>query len=104
MGNYSQSENMVWIRGIWITTQSDNTISPPNKDKMLITNMQIAFRTMSRVQSTTNYEGDEVDLGDDDGDNDGADVDGDEDASPTPRRSAGDDGFDFPFSGGLGAT
>ena len=68
---------MIWISGIWITTQSDNSISPPNKDNMPITNMQIALGSISRVQSTTNYEGDGVDLGD----GDGADVDGDEDAS-----------------------
>ena len=71
----------MWISGIWITTQSDNTISPPNKDNMPITNMQIALGSISRVQSTTNYEGDGVDLGDGDGDGDDADVDGDEDAS-----------------------
>ena len=70
---------MMWIGGIWITTQSDNTISPPNKDNMAITNMQIALGSIFRVQSTTNYEGDEVNL--EDGDGDGADVDGDEDAS-----------------------
>ena len=81
MGNYSQREIMMWISGIWITTQSDNTISPPNKDNMPITNMQIAQGSISRVQSTTNYEGDGVDLGDGDGDGGGADVDGDEDAS-----------------------
>ena len=72
---------MIWISGIWITTQSDNSISPPNKDNMPITNMQIALETISGVQSITNYEGDEVDLGDGDGDGDGADVDGDGDAS-----------------------
>ena len=48
---------------------------------MPITNMQIAQGSISRVQSTTNYEGDEVDLGDGDGDDDVADVDGDGDAS-----------------------
>ena len=72
---------MIWISGIWITTQYDNTISRPNKDNMLITNMQIAQGSISRVRSTTNYEGDGVDLGDGDGDGDGADVDGDGDAS-----------------------
>ena len=72
---------MLWISGIWITIQSDNSISPPNKNNMPITNMQIALATISRVQSITNYEGDEVDLGDGDGDGDGADVEGDEDAS-----------------------
>ena len=72
---------MIWIRGIWITTQFDNSISPPNKDNIPITNMQIAIGSISRVQSITNYEGDEVDLGDGDGDDDGAGVDGDEDAS-----------------------
>ena len=48
---------------------------------MPITNMQIALATISGVQSITNYEGDEVDLGDSDGDDDGANVDIDEDAS-----------------------
>ena len=67
MGNYSQSGNMMWIRGIWITTQSDNSISPPNKDNIPITNMQIAIGSISRVQSITNYEGGEVDLRDGDG-------------------------------------
>ena len=43
--------------------------------------MQIAIGSISRVQSITNYEGDEVDLGDGDGGGDGADVDGDEYAS-----------------------
>ena len=43
MGIYSQVPNMVWIRGIWITTQSENIISPPNKDKLPITIMQIAL-------------------------------------------------------------
>ena len=81
MGIYSQVTNMIWISGIWITTQSENIISPPNNDKMPITNMQIALKTISRVQSITNYEGNEMDLGDGDGDDDGAggDVDG---ASP----------------------
>ena len=60
-----------------ITTQSDNSISPPNKDNLTITNMQIAIGSISRVQSITNYEGDEVDLGD----GDGAAVDDDDDAS-----------------------
>ena len=41
--------------------------------------MQIAIETIFGVQSITNYEGDEVDLRD--GDGDGADVDGDDDAS-----------------------
>ena len=72
---------MIWISGIWITTQSDNSISPPNKDNIPITNMQIAIGSISRVQSITNYEGGEVDLEDGDGDADGADVDGDGDAS-----------------------
>ena len=64
-----------------ITTQSDNSISPPNKDNIPITNMQIAIGSISRVQSITNYEGGEVDLEDGDGDADGAEVDGDRDAS-----------------------
>ena len=72
---------MIWMSGIWITTQSDKSISPPNNDNMPITNMQIAIGLISRVQSITNYEGDEVDLGDGDDDGDGADADGDGDAS-----------------------
>ena len=44
MGIYSEVTNMIWISGIWITTQSDNSISPPNKDNMPITNMQIALK------------------------------------------------------------
>ena len=48
---------------------------------MQITNMQIALATISGVQSITNYEGDEVDLGDGDGYGDDADVHGDDDAS-----------------------
>ena len=43
--------------------------------------MQIAIGSISRVQSITNYEGGEVDLGDGDGDADVVDVDGDGDAS-----------------------
>ena len=43
--------------------------------------MQIAQGSISRVQSTTNYEGDGVDLVYGYGDGDGTDVDGDEDAS-----------------------
>ena len=65
-----------------ITTQSDNSISPPNKDNIPITNMQIAIGSISRVQSITNYEGGEVDLEDGDvdgdGDADGADLDDDD--------------------------
>ena len=82
MGNYSQVTNMIWISSIWDSTQSENIISPPNNDKYPFTNMQIALKTISGVQSITNYEGIGVDLGDgDDGDHGaGGDVDGD--ASP----------------------
>ena len=65
-----------------VTTQSEYIISPPNKDKVPITNMQLALKTISGVQSNTNYEGDEVDLVDGDGGDDGADGDVDGDASP----------------------
>ena len=51
MGNYSQVTNMIWISGICGTPQSENIISPPNNDKMPITNMQIALKTISGVQS-----------------------------------------------------
>ena len=63
---------------------------------MSITNMQIALKIISGVQSITNYKGNEMDLGD----GDGRDVDGE--ASPTPRRSGDDDGVDFPLTGGSG--
>ena len=49
---------------------------------MSITNMQIALKTISGVQSITNYEGNEMDLGDCGGDDDGAGEDVDGDASP----------------------
>ena len=42
---------------------------------MPITNTQRALKTISGVQSITNYEGNEVDLADGDGDDDGADGD-----------------------------
>ena len=73
MGNYSQVSNMIWIRGIMVTTQSEYIISPPNNDKVPITNMQLALKTISGVQSNTNYEGDDIDLVDGDGGDDGAD-------------------------------
>jgi hypothetical protein len=44
MGIYSHVTNMVWIRGILTTTQSENIISPPNKDKFPITIKQIALK------------------------------------------------------------
>lgn len=65
-----------------ITTQSEYIISPPNEDKVPITNMQLALKTISGVQSNTNYEGDEDNLVDGDGGDDGADGDVDGDASP----------------------
>lgn len=82
MGNYSQVTNMILISGICGTTQSENIISPPKYDKVPITIMQIALKTISGVQSITNYEGNEVDLGDGDGDVAGADDDVDVEASP----------------------
>ena len=81
MGIYSQVANMMMFSSIWNTTQSENIISPPNNDKMPITNMQIALKTISGVQSIRNYEGNEVDLADGDGDDDGADGDVDGDVS-----------------------
>ena len=56
------------------------------------------------VQFNTNYEGDDVDLVDGDGGDDGADGDVDGDASPKLRRSGDDDGIDFPFTEGTGAA
>ena len=101
---YSQRGNMIWISGIWITTQSDNTISPPNKDNMPITNIQIPLGSISRVQSTTNYEGNGVHLRDGDGMMMVLMWMVMKMPPPTPRRSPGDNGLDFPFSGGLGAA
>jgi hypothetical protein len=46
IGIYSQVTNMIWISDIWITTQYENIISPPNKDKLLITNMQVALKNI----------------------------------------------------------
>jgi hypothetical protein len=62
------------------------------------------LKTIFRVQPNTNYEGDEVDLIDGDGGDDGADGDVVEDASPTSRRSGDDDGIDFSFTRGTSAT
>lgn len=76
MGIYSQVTKMILISGIWITTESENIISPPNKDKLPITNVQIALKLYPGFNiSITNYEENEVDLGDGDGDDDGADGD-----------------------------
>ena len=86
MGIYSQVANMMMFSSIWNTTQSENIISPPNKDKIPITIMQIALKTISRVQSITNYEGDEVDLEDGDGGDNGADGDVDGEASPYTKE------------------
>ena len=44
--------------------------------------MQISLKTISGVQSITNYDGNEVDLGDGDDGDDGAGGDVDGDASP----------------------
>jgi hypothetical protein len=67
---------MIWNRDIMITTQSESIIYPPNKDKVPITNMQLALKIIPGDQLDTNYEGDEVNLVDGDGGNDG-DVDED---------------------------
>ena len=104
MGIYSQVANMICISSIWDTTQSENIISPPNKDNMPITNMQIALKTLSEVQSITDYEGNEMDLGDGDRGDDGAGGDVDGEAYPIPRRRGDDDGIDFPLTGGSGAV
>jgi hypothetical protein len=40
-----------------ITTQSEFIIYPPNNEKVSITNMQLALKKVSGVQSNTNYEG-----------------------------------------------
>ena len=69
-----------------ITTQSEYIISLPNNDKVPITNMQLALKTISGVQSNTNYEGNEVDLRDGDGDDDGADGDVDGEVSPYTKE------------------
>ena len=81
--------------GTWGTTHNGETwygseayglqhnliIQSHHQIKTIGQSQQIALETISRVQSITNYEGDEVDLGDGDGAGDGADEDGDEDAS-----------------------
>jgi hypothetical protein len=100
MWNYSQVLNMIWTRGIRITTQSEYIISSPNNDKVRITNVQLALKTTTVAQSKTNYVGDEVDLIDAHGGDDGVDGYVDEDASPTSKRSGDDDVVDFPFTGG----
>ena len=76
-GNYSQRANMIIFSGINGTTQSENITSPPNNDKYSITNMNSSTRQVSRVQQLSNYEGNRVDHGDDDGDGAGLD-DGDD--------------------------
>ena len=50
------------------TTQSENITSPPNNDKCSITNMNSSTKQVSRVYQLSNYEGNGVDHGDDDGD------------------------------------
>ena len=80
-----------------ITTQSEYIISPPNKDKVPITNMQLALKTISGVQSNTNYEGDKVDLVDGDGGDDGADEDVDGDASSQAKEEWGCRRHRFPL-------
>jgi hypothetical protein len=50
---YTRVPNMVWTRGIWSTTQSENIISPPNNDKFPITNMQIEKQYPGLNQSQT---------------------------------------------------
>ena len=67
-GNYSQRANIMIFSGISGTTQSENITSPPNNDKYSITNMNSSTRQVSKMQQLSNYEGNEVDHGDDDGD------------------------------------
>jgi hypothetical protein len=43
---------MVWINGLWITTQSKIIISPPNRDKLLIIIMQIALKQYIRLNQS----------------------------------------------------
>jgi hypothetical protein len=100
MGIYSQVTKMVWIKGIWLTTQYENIVSSLNKDKLPITIMQITLKQylglnlpqtmrgmmwiseMEMVMMTMLIE-----------------------MHPSMlRRSGDDDGFDFPFFGSLGAA
>ena len=97
-GNYSQRAIMIIISGISGTTQSEIITSPPNNDKYSITNMNRSTRQVSRVYQLSNYEGHEVDHGDDDGDGVGLDgvdeeLDGD---------SGG--GMEEPSGGGSGSV
>ena len=53
---------MIMTSGIMITTQSKNITSPQNNTKLPSTNMHTTLKQYSRVRSTTNYEGDDIDL------------------------------------------
>jgi hypothetical protein len=66
---------MIMISGIMETTQYKNITSPQNNLKSPSTNMHKVQQRQSRVLIYKKCEGDDVDLGDDDGD-------GDEDSSP----------------------
>jgi hypothetical protein len=50
MGNYTQVLNMVSIKGIMDYNTILNIVSPPNKDNLPITNMQLAFKIISGDQ------------------------------------------------------
>jgi hypothetical protein len=97
---YTRVPNMVWTRGIWSTTQSENIISPPNKDKLPITNMQISLEQYPGFNQSQNIRGTrwileiemvmmmvlmEMLM---------------ERPLPTPKRSDDDNGIDFPLTEG----
>jgi hypothetical protein len=48
---------MIWTRGIMVTTQSEYIISPPNKGKVPITNMQLASKQYLGFISTQTTRG-----------------------------------------------
>jgi hypothetical protein len=80
MEKYSQPWNMVMISGIMDTTQHKNITRPQNYLKSPSTNMQ---QRRFRIPIYTNCKGGDVDLR---GVDDGVE-EGDEDTSPTPRKS-----------------
>ena len=77
---------MIWISGIWYTTQYENITSPPNNDKLPSTIMHKALKQYIGFNLITNYEGNDVDLRDGDGADVGDDGDGDGEASPYTKE------------------
>jgi hypothetical protein len=76
---------MIMTSGIMNTTQSENINSPKNNLESPSTSMQRVQQRRSRVPIYINFEGDDVDLGeDDDGDGDVA-VDDEDGTSPDAK-------------------